>query len=137
MPEMMPPGGGAPPGAPPSAPPPQATGIQPATSPVPEHGLEAAALAKLSLFVQALTHLLPNIPVGSDLAKDVREAVNKLAKHVPPGAVSPGIQMSEAQRQLLMTRQNAPQIQAARAAQMGSGGGAPPGAPGGGEPPPP
>jgi len=139
MPDMMPPGSGAPPGAPPSAPgapPPQATGIQPATSPVPERGLEAQAQAKLALLVMGLTHLLPGMPVGSDMAKDVREALNKLAKHVPPGAVSPGIQMTEAQRQLLMARQNSPMIQAAQAAQMHGGGAPPPGPPGGGAPPP-
>jgi hypothetical protein len=72
--------------------------------------------------------LLPMFPVGSDISRDVREAVNKLAKHVPPGAVSQGVQMTEAQRALMQTKQQAPQIAAQRAAQTGQpqAGGAPP-----------
>ena len=108
------PGQGAPPGG--GAPPPgQATGNMPATVPGPNRGIEAAAQARLAVYVQGLTRMLPEIPPGSDLAKDIREAVNKLAKHVPPGEVSQGIQMTEAQRQLLQQRQMSPQIAAMRA----------------------
>lgn len=63
--------------------------------------------------------LMAAFPVGSDVAGALREALNKIAKHVPPGAVSQGVQMTEAQRQLMQMKQQQPQIAAMRAAQMG------------------
>lgn len=124
MPEETP-GMGVPPqpGAPspvptPQAAPGQATGISPATTPAPNRGLEAAALAKLAVYVQGMSVLLAVLPAGSDIARDVREAINKIAKHVPPGAVSQGIQMTEAQKNLMQQRQAGPQVAAMRAAQM-------------------
>lgn len=95
-----------------------ATGVSPATTPSPNRGLEAAALAKLAVYVQGMQVLLAVMPAGSDIARDVREAINKIAKHVPPGAISQGIQMTEAQKNLMQQRQEAPQIAAMRAAQM-------------------
>ena len=115
----------------------QASGLGPASMPVPNRGLEAAAMARLAVHVQALQTLLAVLPAGSDIARDVREAVNKVAKHVPPGSVSQGVQMTEAQRSLMQQRQQGPQIAAMRAAQMGQvPGGGPPGM-GGGAPPQP
>ena len=108
----------------------QATGSTPATMPVPNQGHEAAILAAIAVLVQRLQTMLVVMPAGSDLARDVREAINKLAKHVPPGAVSQGIQMTEAQKQLMQQRQMSPQIAAMRAMQHG-----PPPAPGGMPPP--
>ena len=124
----MPPGAGGS-----AAPPPQgqATGATPATMPVPNQGHEAAALAAIAVLVQRLQTMLAVLPAGSDLARDVREAVNKLAKHVPPGAVSQGVQLTEAQKQLMQQRQMGPQIAAMRASQQGQ----PLGAPGGQAPP--
>jgi hypothetical protein len=127
MPEgMMMPGQGAAPamGAPPAPPgeqQQQATGPTPASMPSPNRGQEAAALAKIAVLTQGLQQLLTAFPVGSDVSKDLREAVNKLAKHVPPGAVSQGVQMTEAQRALMQQRSQAPQIAAMRASQMGGG----------------
>lgn len=99
--------------------------------PVPNQGHEAAVLAAVAVLVQRLQTMLAVLPAGSDLARDVREAVNKLAKHVPPGAVSQGVQLTEAQKQLMQQRQMGPQIAAMRASQQGQ----PPGAPGGQAPP--
>lgn len=121
-----------PPSSPPQSPQPappmqgQASGVSPATMPVPNRGLEAAALAKLAVYVQGMQTLLAVIPAGSDIARDVREAINKVAKHVPPGAVSQGLQMTEAQKNLMTQRQMGPQIAAMRAAQSGPPGGAAP-----------
>lgn len=104
----------------------QATGPGGATSPVPNRGFEAAALAKLAVHVQAMQTILALLPAGSDVARDVREAVNKVAKHIPPGGMSQGVQMTEAQRSLMQQRQQGPQIAAMRAGQMGQMPGAPP-----------
>ena len=96
--------------------------------PVPNRGQEGVALASLAVIAQRMQQLLAILPIGSDVARDVREAVNKVAKHVPPGGVSQGAQMTEAQRNLLQQRQMGPQIAAMRAAQ-------PPGAPSSAAPP--
>jgi hypothetical protein len=117
---MTPPGVGQA-GAPPGMPPGQASGTTPATMPVPNRGAEGAILAALAVQVQRLQTMLAVLPAGSDIARDVREAVNKLAKHVPPGAVSQGVQMTEAQKQLLQQRQMGPQIAAMRAGQPAQG----------------
>lgn len=120
MPEGMTPAG-APPspqgGGAPSPQQQQGSGIGGATMPAPNRGLEAAALAKLAVYTQGMQTILAALPVSSDAAKDIRESLNKLMKHVPPGAVSQGVQMTEAQRNLMQQRQQAPQIAAMRAAQ--------------------
>ena len=123
MPEGMtgmgapPPSGGA---TPPTQGQPQeqpAGGAGGATMPTPNRGLEAAALAKLAVHVQAIAMISGVLPAGSDLARDLREALNKMAKHVPPGQMSQGVQMSEAQRSLMQQRQQGPQVAAMRAGQ--------------------
>lgn len=109
----------------------QATGPTPATSPVPNQGNVAVADAALAVIAQRLQQLLVLLPVGSDVARDVREAVNKIAKHVPPGAVGQGQMKAEAQKNLLTQNQMGPQIAAMRATQPAGA------APGGGMPPQP
>ncbi len=96
----------------------QATGTNPATTPVANRGIEAQAEARIAVYVQGLTNMLPSIPAGSDMAKDVRDAITKLAKYAPQGAVSPGIQNTEAQRMAMQQRQAGPQVAAMRASQM-------------------
>ena len=128
MPEgMMPQPSGAPPagGAPPMPPGGQASGPGMVQGPVANAGLMAAAKSKLAVVAQALQTVLVALPAGSDEARDVREALNKLAKHVAPMDASPGVQMTEAQRALMQQRQMGPQIAQMRA----QGGGAPPAAP--------
>jgi hypothetical protein len=132
MPDVSPgmpgsPGGAGPSSAPPAGPPPQATGPTPASTPAPNRGHEAVALALLGGTVQLLqTLVLARLPVGSDAARDVREAINKMAKHVPPGAMSQGVMSAGQQKMMMDQRQMQPQIAAMRAAQTpGGGGGAP------------
>ncbi len=126
MPEGMtntgaPPQGGATPPQPgqPGQPPQEqpAGGAGGATMPTPNRGLEAAAMAKLAVHVQAISMISGILPAGSDIARDLREALNKMSKHVPPGQMSQGVQMSEAQRSLMQQRQQGPQVAAMRAAQ--------------------
>ena len=135
MPEpgMPPQPGASPPGG---APAPQPAGGNPAgpggaSMPTANRGLEAKALASLAVLVQGMQTILAGLPAGSDVARDVREAVNKVAKHVPPGAISQGVQMSEAQQALMRQQHMGPQIAAMRA-----GGGRPGGAPPQPQPPP-
>jgi len=130
MPASMPPQGGPAP-APGAQPPGQATGPSPASAPSPNRGIEAAALTRLAVLTARIREVMMAFPIGSDVARDISEAVNKLAKHVPQGAVSPGMQMTEAQKMLMQQRQMAPQNAAAQASLMGGG------APAAPPPPPP
>ena len=85
--------------------------------PTPNRGLEAAAMAKLAVYAQGMSTVLAALPAGSEAARDVREALNKIAKHIAPGQMSQGVQMSEMQKMLMQQKQMAPQIAAQRAAQ--------------------
>jgi hypothetical protein len=98
--------------------------------PTPNRGIEAAALAKLAIYVQGMQTILAVLPAGGDVAGDLRDAIGKVAKHVPPGAINQGVQMTEAQRNLMQTRQMGPQQAAQNASQMQQPpGGAQPGGP--------
>ena len=109
------PGGGAG-GKPPASP----QGASPATSPVPNKGLEAAGLAELSQVVRLLEQLVPKLGLASEAGRAAAESALKLAKHVPPGSVAPGPQGAALQQMAQKQRQMQPQI-----AQMRAGGGAP------------
>jgi hypothetical protein len=84
--------------------------------PTPNRGIEAKALAELAVAVQKIALISGILPAGSDAAQDIREALNKLAKHVPPGAVSQGLMSSSAQNTMMQQKQQQPQIAAQRAA---------------------
>jgi hypothetical protein len=123
MPEGMtntgaPPQGGATPpmpGQPPQEQP--AGGAGGATMPTPNRGIEAAALARAAVHLQALGMIAGVLPAGSEAAIAFREGLNKMVKFMPPGGVSEGVKMSEAQRSLMQQRQMGPQVAAMRAAQ--------------------
>lgn len=85
--------------------------------PVANQGIEVKALAKLAELAQALQMVLAVLPVGGEAAKDVREALNKLAKHAMPGGARSGPAITEKQLELMQQRQQGPQIAAMRAAQ--------------------
>lgn len=107
-------------------------GSSPATGPVPNKGLEAAGLAKLGLIVRLLESLIPALGSGTEAGKDVLKALTSLSKHVPPGAVSPGVENSSLMKLMQDQRQQQPQIAAMRQAMAGpqnSGAGAPPAPP--------
>lgn len=116
-------------GAPPGAQPPP-TGASPATSPVANRGEHAAGMAHLAVAVHVLEQALPLLGMGSEQGREVHSVLAKLAKHTPPGAVSPGIENSILQKLMMANRQNSMNVAAMR-----GGGGAPPGGPPGGAPP--
>jgi hypothetical protein len=102
------------PAAPPTGQPP--VGSSPATAPVPNKGLEAAGMAKLGLVVKQLETIVPLLGAGTEAGKDVLKALTSLSKHVPPGAVSPGVEQSALQNMMMKQRQQMPQIAAMRQA---------------------
>ena len=118
-----PPGAGA--GSAPGQPP---MGSSPVSQPVPNKGREAAGLSRLSVIIKLMEETVPLLGVGSEPGKDLVKALSSLAKHVPPGAVTPGVQQSTMEKLMNQQKQMGPQIQQMRAAQAGQPP-APPGAP--------
>lgn len=113
---------GAPAAAPPQVP---QQGAGPATAPVPNRGLEAVALAQLSGAVRQLEKIGAALPITSEAGKAVREAVLKLAKHVPAGSVAPGVEKAALMEQIQKLQQIGPMA----AAMRGGAGGVPQGRP--------
>lgn len=123
QPSASPAGAGTQPGQPPF-------GSSPVTQPTPNRGHEAAGMSRLSVIVKLMEETIPLLGVGSDAGKALVKALNDLAKQVPAGSVSPGIQQSTMERLLQQQKQAGPQIAAMRAATAGQqpGAGAPPAA---------
>lgn len=94
-------------------------GSSPATSPVPNKGLEAAAMAKLGMIVRQLEQIVPLLGAGTEAGRDVLKSLTSLSKHVPPGAVSPGVEQSAMQKTMMQMKQQTPQIAALRASMSG------------------
>lgn len=117
------------PGSGPQTPP---MGTSPATGPTPNRGYEAAAVQRLGIVVKQLTDLLPLVGGTSELGQEIMKTIQKLAKHVQPGAVSPAGEKNQLQQALMQNEKNRSMMQ-----QMGGGKpGMPPGAPPGPPPPP-
>ena len=106
-------------------------GSSPVTGPTPNKGYEAAGTQKLGLVIKQLTDMFGMFGPGSDQGKDILKALNILAKHVPPGATSPGAERNSLEQMMLKNAQQTMAMQSLKP----QGGGMPPGAPGGGAPP--
>ncbi len=100
-------------------------GSSPATGPTPNKGFEAAGLQRLGLVVKQLEQLVPMFGSGSEPGKAVLEALNKLAKHVPTGAATPGAERANIDRMAMQNAQNNNAMQMMRKQQAGGGGAAP------------
>lgn len=119
-----PPGGQASPAAGGQQPP---FGTSPATGPTPNKGFEAAGLQQLGLVIRQLEKMIPMLGVASEPGKDVMKALNMLAKHVPPGAVTPAAEKNSIEKMSMQNTQQGQQMQQMRKAAMGGQGGAAPG----------
>ena len=78
-------------------------------------------MAKLGLIVRLLESLVPSLGAGTEAGKDVLKALTSLSKHVPPGAVSPGVEQTSLMKLMVDQKQQQPQIAAMRAAMAGQG----------------
>jgi len=105
--------------APPEAPPQDAT--SPETMAVPNAGREAAGLARLNMVVRMLEEVLPMFGAGSEVGQSVLKSVSSLAKHIPAGSMSAGVEQSAMQGVQNSARQQAPLIAALRARMSGQG----------------
>jgi len=93
--------------------------------PTANRGQEVAGLNRLAIAVRALSEAVSLLGVGSEPGQAVLKALQSLSKHVPPGSVSPGTEMSTMQRLMQQQQQTGQQVSAMRA--MGA---PPPGMPG-------
>ena len=119
---MPQPGAGTQPGQPPF-------GSSPVSAPTPNRGLQAAGLAQVVWAIRLLEKALPSIGAATPPGKDILKAISSLTKHVPAGAASPGMEQTALQGLMQQSKQEAPQLQAMRAA-TAQGGPMTPGAPG-------
>lgn len=95
-------------------------------------GLAAKALAQVGEAIRILEMALPNIPPGTPVHKDVLDCIQKLAKQVPAGDQTHGVQMT-ALADLTRNAQQSQMLQSVMRQQQPGAGGPPPGggAPGG------
>lgn len=80
-------------------------GSSPATAPTQNQGYQAAGLAKIGVVVKQLESLLPLVGASSEAGQDVLESIKRLAKHIPPGSVSPAAQGNQMQEMMLKLAQ--------------------------------
>lgn len=92
-------------------------GSSPVSQPTPNKGQEAAGLSRLAVIVRLMSETLPLLGAGSEPGQALLKALNSLAKHVPPGSVSPGVQQSTMERLAQQQKQMGPQIAAMRGSQ--------------------
>ena len=72
----------------------------------PNKGFEAAGVQKLGVIVKELESLVPMVGATSEVGKAVLDALGKLAKHIPTGAVSPASQRNVIQDMMQKAQQN-------------------------------
>lgn len=107
------------------------SGSSPATGPTPNQGYAVAAQKMTGLALLVLEHALPLAGAGSELGRDIHSSIGRLARHVPPGTVTPQDVKNVIQQLLIKQEQFQQNVQALRArqAQGQQQGGAPQGAP--------
>jgi hypothetical protein len=102
-------------------------GSSPVTGPTPNKGYEAQGIQRLGVVIKQLTEIFSMMGPGSEEGKDVLKALNMLAKHVPPGAVSPAGEKNSIEAMMMKAQQNAGQMNALKQPGPPTAGG-PPGA---------
>lgn len=95
--------------------------------PVANRGMQAAGGAEIGMIVRQMQEAALKLGAGSEVGRDVLKCINMLAKHVPPGAASPGVENQAMRNTMQKQQQMAPMIAQLKAA-GGAGGGAPPAA---------
>ncbi len=97
------------------------------SGPSPNKGFEAAGVQKLGSVVKLLTEILSMVGATSEIGKDIMPVIQKLAKHVPPGAVTPASESNNIQNMAMKNAQQQQMLQQIKpGAQGAQAGGAPP-----------
>lgn len=100
--------------APPPGTPPM--GASQATQPTQNQGFQAAGIQRLGLIVKLMEQTVPLLGAASEPGKDLLQALTRLSKHVPPGAVSPASQQNTMQNLMMRQAQMGPAMAAMRGA---------------------
>lgn len=105
--------------------------------PVANRGTEQMALMAIGMHARQIEVNLAKLPFGSDMARDIAEAINKIRKHVGGMTAPPGVERTQADAMQIAARQNAMRMAQMRQQQMqqAGAGGAP--GPAAGAPTPP
>lgn len=93
------------------------TGSSPATGPTPNQGYAVAAQKMTGLALLVLEQALPLAGAGSELGRDIHSSIGRLARHVPPGTVTPADVKNVVQQLLLKQEQFNQHVQMLRAHQ--------------------
>lgn len=80
------------------------------------------ALMAIGMHAQQIEQLLTKLPFGSDEARDISEAINKIRRHVKAQSAPPGVEATQADAMQLQARQNAMRLQQMRQGAAGGGG---------------
>jgi hypothetical protein len=89
-------------------------GVSPVTGPTPNKGYEAAGMQKLGIVVKAMGELIPLLGATSEAGQEVLKSLQRLAKYVPAGAVTPAAERNELENRMLKNQQNSAQMQQMR-----------------------
>lgn len=84
------------------------------------------ALMAIGMHAHQMALLVTKLPFGSDSARDISEAINKIRRHVKDLSAPPGVEKTQADAMQMAARQNAMRLQAMRQQQAGGASGAPP-----------
>lgn len=112
------------PGAAPGQSPP--FGQSPAVGATPNRGFEAQGVQRLGAVIKMLEQLIPMVGAVSEIGKDVMQAITKLSKHIPAGAVTPQAERNTLEAAQIRNMQNS-QLQQLQSAQQQKPPAAPPG----------
>jgi hypothetical protein len=88
-----------------------------AVSPSPNKGHEAAGMQKLGVVVSQLGEVIPLVGATSEAGMAVMDAIKKLSKFVPAGAVSPAGQRNQLEQMAAKQGQQNQQMQMLKQAQ--------------------
>jgi len=86
-------------------------GPSPATGPTQNQGYQVAAQKMAGLALLVLEQAMPLAGASSELGKEIHKAIGGIAKHVPPGSVTPADVKNVIQQLLLKQEQFGAQMQ--------------------------
>jgi hypothetical protein len=87
-------------------------GTSGATGPTPNRGYEAAGLQKLGSVVKQLEEMTPLFGSSSEIGQEVLKTLNRLAKYVPAGSMTPAAERNNIQQMATRNAQQDGQLKA-------------------------
>lgn len=88
-------------------------GTSPATQPTQNAGMQAAAMQKVGVIIDAMGQAIAEAGAASEVGQALADCIKKLGKYAQPGAVSPAAKNNVIEQLRMRQAQAGPQIQAA------------------------